>query len=99
MAFDRGAIYIYRALVRPEYRGRGIAPALYRAADRLFLENGRRSALICIETANLSSLRAAERSGSRIAGFAAYFAAGPAFIAFSTAGARAMGFRFYRPRP
>ncbi|HUQ25649.1 MAG TPA: GNAT family N-acetyltransferase [Burkholderiales bacterium] len=99
MDFDTSAIYIYRALVRPEYRGRNIAPNLYRMPDQLFLEKGRRSAIICIDTANRPSLQAAERSGARTAGFAGYFKLGPGFASFRTAGARRMGFRFYRWQP
>jgi GNAT superfamily N-acetyltransferase len=97
MDFDRRAIYIYRALVRPEYRGRGIAPVLYRAADRFFLEKGRDSTIICIDTVNRASVRAAERSGARAVGVAGYIKFRGAFIAFRTPGARRTGFRFYLP--
>ena len=48
MMYDPGVVYIYRAFVHPAYRGRGIAPALYRHADPLFLSQGRRTALLCM---------------------------------------------------
>lgn len=97
MDFGHEAVYIYRALVRPEYRGRGIAAAMYRAADRPFLAQGRSSAVICIDSSNRASLRAAKRSGARTAGFAGYFKAGRMFFPFDTPGARRIGFGFHRP--
>lgn len=97
MDFDRGGIYTYRAFVHPRYRGRGIAPALYRAADRVFLESGRRFAVLCIEATNVASLAAARRAGARRAGFAAYWRRGRRFRFWRTRGADPCGFRFYMP--
>jgi ribosomal protein S18 acetylase RimI-like enzyme len=95
--FDKDAIYICKAFVRPESRGRHIAPALYLFADRLFVGRGRTSAIIAMEATNRASIRAAERSGTRAAGFAVYWNAGPVFMSFSSSGAKRIGFRFYRP--
>lgn len=95
MAFDRQAIYVYRAFVHPAHRGLGVAPALYRFADQRFIREGRRLALICIEAGNRPSIIAAERSGARGAGFAAYFQARGGFFAVRSPGAARLGFRFY----
>jgi len=97
MDFDRRAVYIYRALVRQEHRGRGIAPALYRFTDPLFLAEGRQSAIICIDTSNRASLHAAEHSGSSVKGLAGYFKMGTIFVPLRSHGARRVGFRFYLP--
>ena len=97
MAFDSNAVYIYRALVRPEYRGRGIAPALYHFADRRFLEQGKGYAIICVNIYNRPSIAAAQRSGASTAGYTAYWTAGGRFLTVRSPGAKRCGFRFYRP--
>ena len=97
IGFERPAVYIYKSFVRPEFRGRGIAPGLYLFADRLFVERGRTAAVICMEATNRASVRAAEHSGARLAGFAVYWTAGSRFKSFSSRGAKKIGFRFYRP--
>ena len=98
MAFDGRAVYTYRAFVGPRYRGLGIAPALYRFADRIFLERGRSAVLLCVERDNVASLRAAQRSGARPVGYCAYLRAGPLFLHWRTPGARRVDFRFVLPR-
>lgn len=97
MGFDSNAVYIYRALVRPQDRGRGIAPALYHFADRHFLEQGKSYAIICVNVYNQPSIAAAKRSGASTAGYTAYCAAGRGFFTVRSPGARRCGFRFYRP--
>ena len=97
MEFDRRAVYTYRAFVAPRYRGRGIAPALYRFADHLFLERGREIAVLCIEANNTPSLAAARRSGAHGIGYCAYWHVGGRFFSLRTPGVRHVGFRFYLP--
>jgi ribosomal protein S18 acetylase RimI-like enzyme len=97
MEFDPRSIYIYRAFVKPRYRGRGIAPALYRFADQRFLAEGRTYAVICVNAHNRASIAAAERSGARASGYSAYFSRGRRFIPVRSRGAARCGFRFYRP--
>jgi ribosomal protein S18 acetylase RimI-like enzyme len=96
MDFDRRAIYIYRAFVHPAWRGRGIAPALYRFADELFVRNGRSVVLICVEGDNRASVRAAERSGARTAGHTGYVHLFGKLLTVRSPGAARVGFRFYR---
>lgn len=96
MAAAEDSIYIYRALVRPEYRGRRIAPALYCFGDIFFLAQGKMYAIICVNIFNGASIAAAERSGARTAGYAAYWLAGRHFLAVRSRGAKAFDFSFYR---
>lgn len=97
MDFDRRAVYTYRAFVRPGHRGRGIAPALYRCADAVFLERGRSLAILCIELGNRASLVAAERSGARFAGFTFYVRTAGRLVGLRSEGVRKLGYRFYLP--
>ena len=57
-------IYRYKALVLAAHRGKGIAPALYRFADRLFEGMGREAVVNCIATHNFASTAASLRSGA-----------------------------------
>lgn len=98
MDFDRRAVYIYRAFVTPRYRGRGIAPALFRFADRLFLERGRQIALLCVEASNEPSVAAARRSGAHGVGYCAYWHGAGRFFTLRTPGVRHVGFRFCLPQ-
>ena len=97
MRFDSRAVYIYRAFVRPEYRGRGIASALYCFADSIFLERERTMALMCIALENQASLRAALRSGAQPAGYCAYLCRGALFLQARSPGAKRAGYAFYLP--
>lgn len=98
MDFDPRVIYTYRAYVRPGYRGRRIAPALYCSADALFLDRGRMFVALCIELGNTPSLIAAQRSGARTVGFVAYLHAGGRFLSLRSRGAKKIGYRFYVPQ-
>lgn len=95
MDCDRQAVYVYRAFVKPEARGRGIAPALYRFADRQFMNAGRRYAVLCIEFGNRASLSAAVRSGAGRVGRAGYWQGFGGFVPYRSRGAAAVGFRFF----
>jgi GNAT superfamily N-acetyltransferase len=72
IAFPREVVYTYKSYVRPEYRGRGIAPKLYLYADGLLRERGRSIALIFVHSHNRASIAAARRSGFAGAGWAGY---------------------------
>lgn len=94
--FARDVVYIYKSYVRPEFRGRGIAAALYCFADRRFLARGRRSALLCVETHNRASIAAAARCGFDPTGYAAYIG-GRRLFAWSSRATAAYRLRFYVP--
>jgi GNAT superfamily N-acetyltransferase len=89
------AIYRYKAFVRPEWRGRRIAPALDAFAARLFRSSGRDCFVTCIATHNFSALRASKVSGARELGTLGYWQAGSRFVAFHSAAVRRLGLRFY----
>jgi ribosomal protein S18 acetylase RimI-like enzyme len=96
LEFRPDVVYTYKSYVRPAFRGRGVAAALYRFADAHFLERGRTHAVLCVESHNRPSIAAALRSGFSGAGYAAY--AGHArWRAWCSRAAAGFGLRFYVP--
>lgn len=96
--FAADVAWIYKSLVRPAYRGRGIAAALYVHADASCRERGRRCSLICVESHNKPSVVAATRAGYRSAGRAAYVRRGPVFADwYSPALVQRYGVSFFLP--
>lgn len=89
------AVYLFKALIRPSHRGRGIAPALYRAADALAARPGRDLVVSCVEVHNHPSIAVTLKTGNRPLGALAYWRAGPWFAAFHSPGVRRLGLRFY----
>lgn len=89
------AIYRFKAFVRPAYRGRGIACALFRAADAIVARPGRRCVVNCVALQNAASLAAARRSGDEPLGHLAYWQAGGSFLAVHGREVEAFGLRFY----
>jgi ribosomal protein S18 acetylase RimI-like enzyme len=96
LEFPPDVVYTYKSYVRPAFRGRGIAAAMYRVADGLFLERDRTRAVICVESHNWSSIAAAKRSGFAGAGYAAYVG-GARLRAWSSRTAAGYGLRFFVP--
>jgi GNAT superfamily N-acetyltransferase len=93
------AEYRYKTFVRAEHRGRGIATALYRAADAGLAKRGGGEAFLCIAPRNHASQRSAVAAGARRVGTVAYWVAGPIFAAVRSPGARRSGLTLTRPRP
>jgi GNAT superfamily N-acetyltransferase len=89
--------YRYKAFVRPDYRGRGIAPALYHHLDAAAIRHGRRTSIGFIALHNTASLAAAQTSGSRCLGHVAYCRLGGRLIAFHSPAATRAGLRFFLP--
>ena len=89
------AIYRYKAFVRPAHRGKGIAPAMYRHADRVFADRGREAVVNCIATHNFASIAASVRSGARPLGRLAYWRSASRFLSFHSRAVRQLGLRFY----
>ena len=96
LEFPDHVVYTYKSYVRPAFRGRGIAPAMYRFADALFLQQGRTHAVLCVESHNQPSIAAAQRSGFADAGFAAYVGGGR-LRAWRSRAAAGYGLRFFIP--
>lgn len=89
------AIYRFKTFVRPAWRGRGIAPFLYRAADGLVARPGRDTVVNCIALQNAPSIAASLRSGDAPLGHLGYWQAGARFLALHSAGVALFGLRFY----
>jgi ribosomal protein S18 acetylase RimI-like enzyme len=96
LEFPDHVVYTYKSYVRPAFRGRGIAAALYGSADAHFVERGRSHAVICVETHNEPSLAAARRCGFDAAGYAAYVRGGR-LLAWCSGAAAGYGLRFFVP--
>lgn len=95
--FGRQVAWVYKSLVRPTHRGRGIAPHLYRYADAACRERGRTSSVICVESHNAPSVAAALRAGYADIGRAAYVRRGPVFLDWYSAPVREHGVSFFIP--
>ena len=95
--FAQSVGWTYKSLVRPSHRGRGIAPALYRFADATYLERGRTYAVICVESHNRPSIRAAFRAGYESGGYGGYVLRGRRLRAWSSPTARERGVSFFLP--
>jgi ribosomal protein S18 acetylase RimI-like enzyme len=96
LEFPDHVVYTYKSYVRPAFRGRGIAAALYGFGDAHFLERGRTHAVLCVESHNGASIAAARRSGFAAAGFAAYLRGGR-LAAWRSGAAAGYGLRFFVP--
>jgi GNAT superfamily N-acetyltransferase len=91
----RQAIYRFKTFVRPAWRGRGIAPFLYGAADELVARPGRGYVVNCIALQNTPSIAASLRSGDAPLGHLGYWQAGKRFLALRSPGVALFGLRFY----
>jgi ribosomal protein S18 acetylase RimI-like enzyme len=94
--FPSHLVYTYKSFVRPAFRGCGIAAAMYRFADPVFLARRRSEAVICVESHNWPSIAAAKRGGFSAAGYAAYVG-GARLRAWCSRTAAGYGLRFYVP--
>ncbi len=90
------SLYRFKSFVRPAFRGRGIAPALYGAADALVAEPGRESVVNCIAAQNGASIAASLKSGGAPLGWLAYWQGRGRFFALHSRSVAALGLRFYR---
>jgi GNAT superfamily N-acetyltransferase len=95
--FGPHAVWTYKSLVRPGYRGRGIAAALYRHGDVACRERGRSTSLLCVEAHNTPSITAGLRAGYAPLGWAGWLRNGSGLRAWSSPGVRQAAVRFYRP--
>jgi ribosomal protein S18 acetylase RimI-like enzyme len=91
------AVYRFKSFVRPTFRGRGIAAALYGVADAVVARPGLDSVVDCVAVQNPASIAATLKSGSRPLGAIAYWQASRWFVAFHSRSVRRLGLRFYHP--
>jgi ribosomal protein S18 acetylase RimI-like enzyme len=92
--FDPRSVYMYKALVLPQWRGRGIAPALWLHEDERFARAGRDYAVTCIAVHNRASLGAARAAGYRGRGLVFTLQYGERLFLARTRGAARLEFRF-----
>lgn len=95
--FDPRVAWVYKSLVRPSHRGRGIAPSLYRFADGECRARDRTTSLVCVESHNAPSVSAAVRAGYADLGRAAYIRRGPLFLDWYSGPVRKAGVSFFIP--
>jgi GNAT superfamily N-acetyltransferase len=89
-------IYRFKVYVLPAYRGRGLAPYLYRAADELVARPGRERVVTCVAVQNLSSVIASVRAGDIPHGLLAYWQWRRHFVAVHSPATLDLGLNFYR---
>ncbi len=70
-------VYLYDSYTDPDFRGRGIAPALAVYILRYYRDTGVRLAVTAITPENLSNRRARAKSGYRELGLMGYLGLGP----------------------
>lgn len=90
------AIYRFKVFVPVACRGRGIAPALFAAADAIVARPGRESVVNCIALQNGASIAASLKSGDAALGHLAYWQGRGRFFALHSRSVAALGLRFYR---
>ena len=95
--FGSHAVWTYKSLVRPPYRGRGIAPALYRFADSACRQRGRSQSLLCVEAHNTPSIAAGLRAGYAPSGWAGWLRREGSVHAWYSPAVAQHAVRFYRP--
>jgi GNAT superfamily N-acetyltransferase len=95
--FHRQGVWMYKSLVLPSQRGRGVAPALYRFTDRMCAERGRTFSISCIESHNGASIAAIRRTGYAPSGYGGYLSRGRKALPFMSPSAKTMAVRFFIP--
>ena len=95
--FGPDVAWTYKSLVRPAYRGKGLAGQLYRFGDAACLERARRCSVICVESHNTPSVTAAQKAGYADAGSAGYIRRGPVFLDWYSTPIRRDGVNFFVP--
>jgi GNAT superfamily N-acetyltransferase len=88
------AIYRFRVFVLPAFRGRGVAPYLFAAADPLVAKPGRSVVVTCVPLQNLASAAASRRGGDSLLGWLGYWHSGERFIAARSPAVRSCGLEF-----
>lgn len=95
--FDRSLVWTYKSFVRPAWRGKGIAPWLYRFGDAAARERGRSASLICVESHNRPSISAALHAGYRAEGWSALLLRGRRLASWRSPAAARRGVGFALP--
>jgi GNAT superfamily N-acetyltransferase len=89
------ARYLYKAFLRPAYRGRRISPELYIRASEICPRRGRTLGILTVYADNLRGLKASHRAGWIDIGCAGFLRCLGALLAFRSPGTRKYGFSFF----
>jgi GNAT superfamily N-acetyltransferase len=92
-----GAVYRFKAFVRPRFRGRRVAPLLSGGVDGIAIRDGCRSSIAFIAVHNTASLNASKAIGSTTLGHVAYWKCKRLLLALYSPAVRRAGLRFYLP--
>lgn len=95
--FDWLVAWPYKSFVRSAHRGQGIAAALYRFADAACLERGRVHSVICVESHNAPSVKAALKAGFAPAGYGGYVRSANRLFSWCSPSAKTHGIAFFLP--
>jgi ribosomal protein S18 acetylase RimI-like enzyme len=89
--------YLYKAFVRPSYRGRRISAELYSRASEICPRRGKTLGVLVVDVDNIKSLRASTRAGWIQVGYAGFMRFLGLLFPFRSLGTRSFGLRFGGP--
>jgi GNAT superfamily N-acetyltransferase len=89
------ARYLYKAFIRPQYRGRGIGPQMYLRGSELCPRRGRTLGVLTVDIDNARGLGASRRAGWTPVGVAAFWRFCGWILPYRSPGARSYGFAFF----
>jgi len=95
--FAPSTAWLYKSFVRPSHRGRGIAPALYAYGDEACAKRKRRHSVICVESHNQPSVKAALRAEYRSSGYGGYVLRAMPVLTWCAPAAKRQGVAFFLP--
>lgn len=90
-----GTRYLYKAFIRPQYRGRRIGPEMYVRGSALCPRRGRTVGVLAVDLDNMRGLRASRRAGWSQIGLAGFLRIPGRILPFRSPGARRHGFAFF----
>lgn len=95
--FRKGDRYGYKAMTRPEYRGKHLRQ--HPQSDGYCHRRGCTHVIGFVEVTNRSSIRSTSARGNMRIGYAGYLKRGRVFFSFRSPAVRRRGFRFFIPDP
>ena len=90
-----GARYLYKAFIRPQYRGRRIGPEMYVRGSALCPRRGRTFGVLAVDLDNTRGLRASRRAGWSQIGLAGFLRIPGRILPLRSPSARRYGFAFF----
>jgi hypothetical protein len=96
LSFGKEWVTGYDAFTLADYRGRGLAPDRWRAANIEFKRRSMRGVGLTIALGNTASLRATMKMTLTWAGYLVYGRVGGQFVGWLSAGCRQAGIQLFR---